>query len=75
MVPVHDVEDLGNLVCGTLGAELIFMGAEDRRREAGAFLVHYLFAHRALNWFLHASARLAGARMCAQGALDPPSAA
>jgi Ni,Fe-hydrogenase III large subunit/Ni,Fe-hydrogenase III component G len=61
-IPAHGVKDLGNLVCGTLEAELIFMGAEDRRREADAFLVHYLFAHRAPNWFLHASARLDGAR-------------
>jgi Ni,Fe-hydrogenase III large subunit/Ni,Fe-hydrogenase III component G len=53
-----DVKDLGDIACRTLGAELIFMAADDRRREAGAFFVHYLFAHRTANWFLHASTRL-----------------
>jgi Ni,Fe-hydrogenase III large subunit/Ni,Fe-hydrogenase III component G len=57
-VSAPDVKDLGDIACHTLGAELIFMAADDRRREAGAFFVHYLFAHRAANWFLHASTRL-----------------
>ncbi len=61
-VSPSDVKDLGDLACRTLGAELIFMAADDRRREAGAFFVHYLFAHRPANWFLHASTRLEAAQ-------------
>jgi len=57
-VSAPDVKDLGDIACRNLGAELIFMAADDRRREAGAFFVHYLFAHRTANWFLHASTRL-----------------
>jgi Ni,Fe-hydrogenase III large subunit/Ni,Fe-hydrogenase III component G len=57
-VSAPDVKGLGDLACRTLGAELIVMAADDRRREAGAFFVHYLFAHRRANWFLHASTRL-----------------
>ena len=41
-----------------LGADLVLMTAEDRRRSAGAFFVHYLFAHAGANWFVHASVRL-----------------
>ena len=41
-----------------LGAELILMTADDRRAVEGAFFVHYLFAHRAANWFLHVSVSL-----------------
>jgi len=58
-VSAADVKYLGDVACRTLGAELIFMAADDRRREAGAFCVHYLFAHRGANWFLHASTRVA----------------
>ena len=61
-VAAPDVKDLGDLACRTLGAELILMAADDRRREAGAFFVHYLFAHRTANWFLHASTRLEAAQ-------------
>ncbi len=57
-VSAPDVKNLGDLACRTLSAELIVMAADDRRREAGAFFVHYLFAHRRANWFLHASTRL-----------------
>lgn len=57
-VSASDIKELGDLACRTLGAELIFMAADDRRREAEAFFVHYLFAHRTANWFLHASTRL-----------------
>ncbi|MGE5246223.1 MAG: NADH-quinone oxidoreductase subunit C [Betaproteobacteria bacterium] len=52
------VPGLAEIALRQLGAELILIAADDRRREAGAFFVHYLFAHRAGNWFLHASARL-----------------
>jgi len=61
-VRASDVKDLGDMACRTLGAELIVMAADDRRREAGAFFVHYLFAHRTANWLLHASARLEAAQ-------------
>src|SRR5438046_2543370 len=54
-VSAADVKELGTIVCRDLGGELILMAADDRRRDAGAFLVHYLFAHPAGNWFLHAS--------------------
>jgi Ni,Fe-hydrogenase III large subunit/Ni,Fe-hydrogenase III component G len=59
-VSASDVKDLGDLVCRSLGAELIVMAADDRRPDTHAFFVHYLFAHRTANWFLHASARLDG---------------
>ena len=53
-VSSSDVKALA-IACRDRGAELILMAADDRRREAGAFFVHYLFAHRTENWFLHAS--------------------
>jgi Ni,Fe-hydrogenase III large subunit/Ni,Fe-hydrogenase III component G len=68
-VSAPDVKDLTDLALRNLGAELIFMAADDRRREAGAFFVHYLFAHRTANWFLHASTRLEA------DSPDPPSLA
>ena len=57
-VSASDVRDAGDLACRDLGASLILMAADDRRNEAGAFFVHYLFAHPAERWFLHASAPL-----------------
>jgi Ni,Fe-hydrogenase III large subunit/Ni,Fe-hydrogenase III component G len=68
-VSAADLKDLGEIACRTLGAELIVMAADDRRHEAGAFFVHYLFAHRGANWFLHASMRVAPEQ------LDVPSLA
>jgi Ni,Fe-hydrogenase III large subunit/Ni,Fe-hydrogenase III component G len=56
-----DVKGLGDIVCRDLGAELILMAGDDLRTEASAFFVHYLFANRTANWFLHASTRLDGA--------------
>jgi Ni,Fe-hydrogenase III large subunit/Ni,Fe-hydrogenase III component G len=58
-VSAADVKYLGDIACRTLGAELIFIAADDRRREARAFYVHYLFAHRGANWLLHVSTRVA----------------
>jgi Ni,Fe-hydrogenase III large subunit/Ni,Fe-hydrogenase III component G len=58
----RDVSGIGDIACRELGAELILMAADDRRSVSDAFFVHYLFAHRAENWFLHASARLDGAQ-------------
>ena len=61
-VSPSDIQGFGDLACRALGAELILMAGEDRRREADAFFIHYLFAHRPANWFLHGSARLEAAR-------------
>ncbi len=54
------LKDIGTLACRDLGAELIMMAAEDRRRETGSFFVHYLFAHRLDRWFIHASVPVEG---------------
>jgi Ni,Fe-hydrogenase III large subunit/Ni,Fe-hydrogenase III component G len=54
-VAANDVRELADLLCGELAAEIILILADDRRREAGAFFVHYLFAHRADRWLVHAS--------------------
>src|SRR5262249_60815391 len=45
------IKHLGDVVCRDLGAELITMLADDRRRTAKAFFAHYVFAHRTENWF------------------------
>jgi Ni,Fe-hydrogenase III large subunit/Ni,Fe-hydrogenase III component G len=57
-VPPNQLKALYHAACRDLGADLILMAADDRRSVADAFFVHYLFAHRAANWFLHASVRL-----------------
>jgi Ni,Fe-hydrogenase III large subunit/Ni,Fe-hydrogenase III component G len=57
-VPSNQLRGLYRAACRVLGADLILMAADDRRSVAGAFFVHYLFAHRTENWFLHASVRL-----------------
>ena len=54
------INRLADLVCRDLGAELIAIAGDDRRREARVFCVHYVFADRAANWFVHASVRLNG---------------
>ena len=41
------------------GAELVFMAATDRRADRGVFEVHYLFAPKRENWFVHASVAVA----------------
>lgn len=61
-VSAAGVMDVAAIVCGQLGGELILMAADDRRHLAGAFVVHYLFAHRTGNWFLHVSTALDGSR-------------
>jgi Ni,Fe-hydrogenase III large subunit/Ni,Fe-hydrogenase III component G len=53
-----DVARLFDLALRGLGAELILIAADDRRRQSQVFFVHYLFAHRTEHWFLHASVRL-----------------
>ncbi len=55
-VGLERVADLARIAIGELGLDLILVAADDRRREAGCFYTHYLFAHRGENWFLHASA-------------------
>lgn len=57
-VPAAAVVGLADIARRRLGAELILMAADDRRSASGAFFVHYLFAHRADNWFLHVSTRM-----------------
>jgi Ni,Fe-hydrogenase III large subunit/Ni,Fe-hydrogenase III component G len=57
-VSSRDVTTLAEIALRELGTELILMAADDRRSVSGAFFVHYLFAHRADNWFLHVSTRL-----------------
>ncbi len=42
-------------LCDQLGADLALMAADDRRGQAGALFVHYLFANARKNWFVHAS--------------------
>jgi Ni,Fe-hydrogenase III large subunit/Ni,Fe-hydrogenase III component G len=53
-----DVVGLAATVLGGLGADLIVMTADDRRYASGEFCIHYLFAHRTEQWWLHASTRL-----------------
>src|SRR5436190_8254623 len=43
------------LICDRLGAQLIFVGADDRRATRAAFHIHYLFAHPRDRWFVVAS--------------------
>ena len=52
------VQDLGTALHLEFGAELRLMAAEDRRAGDGAYAVHYLFASRVHNWFLHATQRV-----------------
>src|SRR6266566_5224428 len=55
ILPADQLNALYHAACGVLGADLILMAADDRRSVAGAFFVHYLYAHRTANWFLQAS--------------------
>jgi Ni,Fe-hydrogenase III large subunit/Ni,Fe-hydrogenase III component G len=54
----EDVRLLAEHLRADFGAELILMAAEDRRADLRAFLVHYLFAQRRENWFVHATTSL-----------------
>jgi Ni,Fe-hydrogenase III large subunit/Ni,Fe-hydrogenase III component G len=58
VLPADQLSALYQAACGALGADLVLMAADDRRSVAGAFFVHYLYAHRTANWFLQASVRL-----------------
>jgi Ni,Fe-hydrogenase III large subunit/Ni,Fe-hydrogenase III component G len=57
LVSASDVARLFDLALRGLGADLILMAADDRRRQSEAFFIHYLFAHRTGGWLLHASVR------------------
>jgi Ni,Fe-hydrogenase III large subunit/Ni,Fe-hydrogenase III component G len=57
-----DIVRFAEVAIRDVGTDLILMAADDRRAASGAFFVHYLFAHRAQNWFLHASSRVAAGR-------------
>jgi Ni,Fe-hydrogenase III large subunit/Ni,Fe-hydrogenase III component G len=59
-VSPDEVGPLAAVLLRELGAELILMSADDRRHVSDAFFVHYLFAHRGANWFLHVSVRVDG---------------
>jgi Ni,Fe-hydrogenase III large subunit/Ni,Fe-hydrogenase III component G len=52
---------LSDFVCGRLGGDLLLMAADDRRAQAGAFYVHYLYGHTRGRWLVHASVRLEAA--------------
>jgi Ni,Fe-hydrogenase III large subunit/Ni,Fe-hydrogenase III component G len=54
-VAPESIDELAATALRVLGAELVTMTGEDRRQAAGTFFAHYLFAHRAANWLLHAS--------------------
>lgn len=58
VVSPRDVARLADVALRELGTQLILMAADDRPRQSDRFFVHYLFAHRADNWFLHLSVRL-----------------
>ncbi len=49
------VRELGTALHAEFGAELLLMVAEDRRVGHGVYAVHYLFASRIHNWFMHAT--------------------
>jgi Ni,Fe-hydrogenase III large subunit/Ni,Fe-hydrogenase III component G len=51
----EDVPALARWLRGQAGADLALMVGTDRRRDRGTFEVHYLFAHAAEHWFLHAT--------------------
>ena len=61
-VSSQDVAGVVDVALRELGTELILMAADDRRRQSNAFFIHYLFARRADNWFLHLSVRLDGSQ-------------
>ena len=50
-------------LCDQLGADLVLMGADDRRAHGGHWSVHYVFAHPRQRWLVHASVVVEG---------DPP---
>jgi Ni,Fe-hydrogenase III large subunit/Ni,Fe-hydrogenase III component G len=52
------VAGVAQIACRDLGADLILMAADDRRRVSSGFFVHYLFAHQGENWFVHVSVPL-----------------
>jgi Ni,Fe-hydrogenase III large subunit/Ni,Fe-hydrogenase III component G len=59
-IPPGDVPALARWLPASFGAELILVVGADRRRDQGAFHVHYLFGQARENWFLHATVAVAG---------------
>jgi Ni,Fe-hydrogenase III large subunit/Ni,Fe-hydrogenase III component G len=41
-------------LCGELQADLLLVGAEDRRQREGSWLLHYVFGHPREQWLVHA---------------------
>ena len=58
-VASENVVGVAELLCARLGADLILMVANDRRRDLRSFEVHYLFARAREDWFVHATCLLA----------------
>ena len=48
---------MAGLLLGRLGADLLLMAGDDRRQDLGCFQVHYLFAHKREDWFVHVTVR------------------
>ena len=57
-----EVPELARWLRASFGAELILMVGADRRRDRGAFEVHYLFGHGRENWFVHATVAISAER-------------
>ena len=57
-----EVPELARWLRASFGAELILMVGADRRRDGGAFEVHYLFGHGRENWFVHATVAISAER-------------
>jgi Ni,Fe-hydrogenase III large subunit/Ni,Fe-hydrogenase III component G len=58
-IPGADVPALTRWLATTCDAELLLMVGGDRRRDQGAFHIHYLFGQARENWFLHATTAVA----------------
>ena len=57
-VPPDAVPAVTDLLCGPFGADLVLVGADDRRALDAAFYGHYLFAHPTDRWLTLASVRV-----------------
>ncbi len=60
VLPASGVPAFADLMCRDLGADLVLMAADDRRAEARALVVHYVFAHHLEHWLVRASVDLPG---------------
>jgi Ni,Fe-hydrogenase III large subunit/Ni,Fe-hydrogenase III component G len=59
-VPAAELGRVHHSLVERLGAELRLMVATDRRRDRGAFEVHYLYAHGRHDWFAHVTVPVDG---------------